>query len=61
MNKRYDPFIFNLQDKPFFFFLRKKQQKKKSYKKNRSQHHVIDSDNILQMRNTNDLHYKKFV
>ena len=60
MNKRYDPIIFNLQDKPLFSFFGKN-SKKKSYKKNQSQYHVIDSDNILQMRNTNDLHYKKFV
>ena len=61
MNKRYDPIIFNLQDKPFFFLSSEKTAKKKSYKKNQSQYHVIDSDNILQLRNTNDLHYKKFV
>ena len=43
--------LFNLQEKHFFYFI-EKIAKKNSHKINQSQYHVINSDNMLQMRNT---------
>ena len=46
-------FLFNLQEKQFFYFSGK--IAKNSCKINQSHYHGINSRNILQMRNTNDV------
>lgn len=53
---KYSSVLSNLQETHFFLFIRK--IAKKSYKINQNQHHVINNDSMLRMRNTNDLLYK---